>query len=88
MTKQLKTKVKDWYLKEHPSDELGKDLKENLTFEDLREALNNGQEIYEVLGAFDSIIREYCFAELAKRLNVEYNRVYTLWLFHEESTQL
>ena len=36
MTKQLKTKVKDWYLKEHPSDELGKDLKENLTFEDSR----------------------------------------------------
>ena len=77
----LISNVKEWYMHNYFWDELGGNLKDNVTFSDVRDALENGQDIYEVLGFdADTIVRERVFGKLAELLHVEYDYVYQLWL--------
>ena len=73
-------KVKDYYVDMFPNDELGAELNPELTFDQVYKALEKGEEIYDVLGVGDSIVRERVFAELARRRNVDYDVIYYLWL--------
>lgn len=73
-------KVKDYYINMFPDDELGAEINPELTFDQVYTALENGEEIYDVLGVGDSIVRERVFAELARRRNVDYDVIYYLWL--------
>ena len=75
-----KVKIRDWYMKTYPTDELGKELDRNSTFEDVWTAINNGTEIYSVFGVGDSLIRERIFEKLSKIYKVDYNYVYKKWL--------
>ena len=72
--------VKDWYIDKYPTDELGNEITDGLTFDDVYSALSNKEDIYDVLGVGDSLVRERVFSELAKRMNVEYDEIYYLWL--------
>ena len=76
-------KIKDWYIKTYPTDSLGKELKDTVTFQDLFEALDNYRDVYATLfkdGGADSIVRERVFKELSKIMGVEYNYIYDQWL--------
>ena len=73
-------KIKKWYTKTYPTDELGEELDENNTFEDIWTALHNGTDVYEVMGVGDSLIRERVFDETSKIYGVDYEYVYKKWL--------
>ena len=57
----LNTFLKDWYLKAYRTDELGEELNSRATFYNLFEALDNYQDIYNLFGINESIIRERIF---------------------------
>ena len=73
-----KAKIKEWYMKEYPTDELGAEINNEITFKDLFVALD--KDVYEVLGVGDSIIRERCFEKLAEIMNVDYDYIFEKWL--------
>lgn len=74
------TKVKNWYTKKYPSDELGKDIASDVTFMDVFEALDNYRDIYELLKVDDSVIRERVFTRLAEITHYPYDVIYEQWL--------
>ena len=77
----METKIKEWYMKEYETDEIGETLNEESTFEDLYEALDNHEDVYDILGGdADSIVRERCFGKLAEIMQVDYNYIYGQWL--------
>lgn len=73
--------VREWYVSEYADDEAGLTLNANVSFIDLMGALLKGICIYSVLGGYaDSIIRERVFVKMAEIYNVEYSKIYELWL--------
>jgi len=72
--------IKEFYLNEYPTDELGIELNDNITFAGLVTELFGGDDVYEYIGVHDSLVRERLFSELAKQLNTSYDYVYNLWL--------
>ena len=75
--------IKDWYTKNYPTDDLGEEISD-ITFDDLWTALNEGVEIYSVIGVGDSIVRERLFEHLSELKNVDYDVVYNKWLGTEQ----
>ena len=75
-----KSLVKEWYIKEYSTDDLGREINEEITFYDIFYALDRYKDIYEVLGVEDSAIRERVFRKLADIMKVEYNYIYEQWL--------
>lgn len=76
----MNTKVREWYMENYADDELGKEIKDGLTFNEVFEALNNYEDIYNTLGVGDSIIRERVFEKLSVLLGKDYDYIYDLWL--------
>ena len=74
------TSIKDWYIRTYPTDELGEEMNEKITFEDLFIILDNGKSVYDSLGVLDSIIRERVFSKLAEIMQVDYDYIYYQWL--------
>jgi hypothetical protein len=76
--------IKTWYLENYENDELGNDLLENVSFEDLFNALDSYEDVYETLFgdemSGDSLIRERIFSQLAIIMQVDYDYVYNQWL--------
>jgi len=72
--------IKEFYLNEYPTDELGIELNDNITFAGLVTELFSGDDVYKYIGVYDSLVRERLFSELAKQLNTSYDYVYNLWL--------
>lgn len=77
---QEKTSVKDWYTSTFPEDELGAELADNVTFEQLFEAMDAYINPYKLLKIADSIIRERIFTRLAQIMHVDYNYIYDQWM--------
>jgi hypothetical protein len=67
--------IKDWYIKNYPTDELGEELNE-ITFEELWNEDYKKYNIYQVMGVSDSIVRERLFEHLAEIKGVDYDVVY------------
>ena len=80
MDELLDQDVREWYIEEFPDDDLGYDLYEGLTFDEMRQVLRNGEDFYDWCGCGDSVIRERLFAELADILEVDYDDIYETWL--------
>ena len=76
----LKTNIKDWYEKAFPIDDLGAEINSRITFGDVVDCLNAGEDLYDCIGVGDSVIREHIFTQLAKILKVDYDKVYNKWL--------
>lgn len=55
-------------------------IPEDLTFRKVLDALNNEEDIYDVIGVNDSVVREEIFILLSDLLEVEYDEIYQLWL--------
>ena len=75
-----KTRIKEWYIKEYPTDELGVEIDNEITFEDLFVVLDTYKDVYEALNVWDSIVRERVFSKLAEIMNVDYDYIYEQWL--------
>lgn len=75
-----KTKIKEWYTKEYPTDELGAELNQDITFYDLFVVLDTYKSVYEALNVWDSIVRERVFSKLSEIMNVDYDYIYEQWL--------
>lgn len=75
-----KTKIKEWYTKEYPTDELGAEINNDITFYDLFVVLDRYKDVYEALNVCDSIIRERVFGKLAEIMEVDYDYIYMQWL--------
>jgi hypothetical protein len=72
--------IKQFYLETYPTDDMGKDIKDDATFVGLVTQLLGEGDVYDYLGVYDSLIRERLFSELAKQLKTSYDYVYNLWL--------
>ena len=72
--------MREYYLENFPTDELGIEINENATFEGLFRVLDNYEDVYEYLGVGDSMIRERCFQRLSEIAGVTYNEIYSKWL--------
>ena len=72
--------IKEFYLKNYPTDELGIELKDDTNFTGLLNELITNNDIYGYIGVGDSIIRERLFMELSEILKCSYDYVYNLWL--------
>ena len=73
---RLKLNVKEWYRGEYSTDDLVEEIKDTVTFEDVFEALDNYEDIYEVIGnGIDSIVRERIFNKLATLMEVDYDYI-------------
>lgn len=80
------TNVKDWYGERFPQDDWGyKMMNPGITFQDVFEGLQIGMNIYALLGAGDSIVRERVFDQLATLMDVSYDVVYYQWLNHAKT---
>jgi hypothetical protein len=72
--------IREFYLENYPTDELGLELNETPTFAGLLNQLIVDGDIYHYIGVSDSLVRERLFQQLAKELNTTYDYVYNLWL--------
>jgi hypothetical protein len=72
--------VREFYVKNYPSDDMGDGINPQATFDGLVHALSNCQDVYEYLYVYDSIIRERLFEKLSEILNCEYEVIYQRWL--------
>jgi len=72
--------IKDWYTKEYPSDDLGREMNGNATFSDLFETLDNYLDVFDLIGVSDTVIRERVFDKLADIMGVDYDYVYKQWI--------
>ena len=78
----MKELVKKFYIEKYPDDELGVEIRDDITFEDVYNKLKagEGEDIYDFIGVWDSLVRERIFGELSERLDVDYDVIYDLWL--------
>lgn len=73
--------IKEFYLNEYPTDELGNEINKDATFVGLLWMLQTKpRDVYDFLGVFDSIVRERVFEELANQLRLSYTTIYEMWL--------
>ena len=72
--------IKEFYVNNYPTDELGIDIKETVTFTGLIDVLHTSGDVYEYIGVWDSIVRERLFEKLSEILETSYDYVYDLWL--------
>ena len=84
----LSTSVKSWYSKEYPNDNLKSGLNKNVSFMRILGTLEAGEDVYDVLGEADSVIRERVFTKLAELLNLDYEAIYNLWIDHASHTYI
>ena len=73
-------KIKEFYLENYPTDDLGIEINETANFAGLLNQLIISGDVYEYIGVGDSITRERLFERLAEELEVSYDYVYNLWL--------
>lgn len=74
-------KIKEWYISSYPDDEVGQEIDNTLTFEELYHAMKMNDDFYETIGeGIDSVVRERIFAEMSYIFNVSYDDIYNLWL--------
>ena len=72
--------IKNYYLQNFPTDELGLEINPEATFEGLFETLDRYRNVYEYIGVNDSLVRERVFDKLADVMKVPYNEVYEQWM--------
>ena len=72
--------VNEDYVTDFPTDDLGKEINENLNYLQLFNGLLKGEDIYEMLDVSDSLIRERVLGRLAYLIGIDYQIIYYLWL--------
>ena len=72
--------IREFYVKNYPTDDMGKDINPNATFDGLWNVLKTYGDVYEYLYVYDSIIRERLFEKLSIDKDVDYDVIYNQWL--------
>ena len=72
--------IREFYVKNYPTDDLGMGINPKATFAGLLNQLIVNGDVYEYIYVYDSIVRERLFERLADELEVSYEYVYKLWL--------
>ena len=68
------------YMEMYPNDDMGSDIRPDVSAKDLYQALESGISPYDTIGVLDSIVRERCFDFVAQEFEVGYDVIYDLWL--------
>ena len=76
----MEEKLRDFYMREYPGDELGYGINPDANFRGLFKALKERQDVYEFIGVGERIVRERLFSRLSKIMVVSYGEIYDLWL--------
>lgn len=71
--------IKEWYEEHYEDDDMGDHIN-SISWSDLWAGLCRGDDVYDVIGVGDSVIRERLFEGLSKVLGCDYNVVYYTWL--------
>lgn len=79
-TRELNKKIKDYYIKTYPTDDLGQEINDKITFKEFWAYLSQGYDVYDVLEVSDSLVRERVFQKLSEIYAVDYDVVYKMWL--------
>lgn len=79
-TPTMSTSLKAWFHESYPTDPIWIDMDDAATFEDLFDALDHYQDVYETIGVGDSIVRECVFSGLAACIGTDYDYIYDQWL--------
>lgn len=76
------TKIKDFYTDNYPTDDLGEEINDTVTVQDVVDLLNDGRgdDFYSLIGVSDSVVRERVLAFIADACGVKYDVVYKKWL--------
>ena len=83
MAKAKATKIREWYSKAYPTDDIVSHIREDATFWGLFDTLDNYQNVYAFIfkdSWEDSIVRERCFEHLAEIMEVPYKEIYDQWM--------
>jgi len=72
--------IKKWYIRSYPTDDLGEELNDTNTFADLWNGIHKRENVYNIMGVGDSVIRERLFEYLSLIYDVDYSYVYDKWL--------
>ena len=74
--------IREFYVKNYPSDDMGKGINPEATFDGLAKTLSDKYIhcVYEYIHVYDSIIRERLFEKLASIKGCEYEVIYQRWL--------
>ena len=67
--------VAEWYKETYPTDELGLEINQTLTFEELSHL---DKDIYEAIGVGDSVVKERVLQEYANINKITYDEAYDL----------
>ena len=81
------TNVREWYMSNYPTDDLGPKIRADISMWDVVGLLNAGlgHRIYDFLHVGDSIVRERIFGRIAKLVGCDYDDVYYTWLREEDA---
>jgi hypothetical protein len=72
--------IREFYVKNYPTDDMGNDINPNATFDGLWNVLKTYGDVYAYLYVYDSIIRERLFEKLSIDKDVDYDVIYNQWL--------
>jgi hypothetical protein len=71
--------IRNYYVNEFPSDDLGVEINKEANFESLWIAIR-GDMVYEYIGVSDSVIRERLFEKFSELTGHTYDYIYQEWL--------
>jgi hypothetical protein len=71
--------IRNYYVNEFPSDDLGLEINPKANFESLWLAIR-GDMVYEYIGVSDSVIRERLFEKFSQLTGHNYDYIYQEWL--------
>ena len=71
--------IRNYYVNEFPSDELGLEIDPKANFESLWLAIR-GDMVYEYIGVSDSVVRERLFEKFSELTGHDYDYIYQEWL--------
>ena len=84
--KKFSARIKTWYVKEYPTDDLGPEIHGN--FAGALKTMAKGGDIYDYMDVGDSLVRERLFTRLSEMLDLDYEHIYQLWLNQRVSLKL
>ena len=82
---KLENNVKNTYHKLFKTDDIYKDIENDITFKDVFKRMHKHEDFYEIIGVSDGLARERIFDILTNifysmGFNVSYDDFYELWL--------
>lgn len=79
LEKALDSSFKEWYAEDYP-DDYQLDKIKDVTFREIAKGLADKQNIYDIIGDVDSVIRERAFEYLTAMTKMDYDDFYDAWL--------